>query len=565
MTSFHFEKICSRGKRRELFDIRLARRQQRRDDFASGFGDHITVRAADFAQQTVRPQQPQLAGHRTGPPPFLLVVAGFGPEMPSQVAVAQSVDRIFAPADRSQQGRVFFTPRIERAMAASIFDHGAADARAGFAGRGFVRHAGQRFQIPPVGCRRYLRPPPQLAHAALQGPPRFFPARLALFGAIDLELFGLVDRGFDAQHAAFLVIHLDRVAVDGVFDADAFGPVLEVADDFAVERRRRPPAGRRDVPAQEAHHVGAGEGAQAVMDQAGIECGQTRRVAEQQVGGILAGAGGPVIGLADGTADFPVQRMGLIEQARPARAASRCAVVRPAGPGRAGLLRPRRNSCRAGGRPGRRIHLAGEPVAPVEAEVHGEGKPGLHTHMAQAQFLVLEVMVEVEAFAGFEHQVNVFGLAVAAHGVGQTVFQRAENGDQTGGHAVVAGDLAGQVFFAGLAAGQIAEGSPGLLGTGVGGGFDARGQSLGESAEVFDEDTTGVEISFHDGRLEEMAERAAQAQPVKAGQNACHRIAKSVKKSRRDAGGGGRSLLVHHPNFYPNARSSATLVAAWPR
>ena len=25
---------------------------------------------------------------------------------------------------------------------------------------------------------------------------------------------------------------------------------------------------------------------------------------------------------------------------------------------------------------------------------------------------------------------------------------------------------------------------------------------------------------------------------------------------------GGRSLLVHHPNFYPNARGSATLVAA---
>ena len=88
------------------------------------------------------------------------------------------------------------------------------------------------------------------------------------------------------------------------------------------------------------------------------------------------------------------------------------------------------------------------------------------------------------------------------------------------------GNPAGEIFLAGLAVGQKAEGSPGLLGTGVGGGFDARGQSLGERAEVFDEDATGVEISFHDG---------------------------------------GRSLWVHHPNFYPNARGSATLVAAWPR
>jgi hypothetical protein len=35
--------------------------------------------------------------------------------------------------------------------------------------------------------------------------------------------------------AAFFVIHFDGVAVDGVFDANAFGAVLEVADDFVAE------------------------------------------------------------------------------------------------------------------------------------------------------------------------------------------------------------------------------------------------------------------------------------------------------------------------------------------
>ncbi len=62
-------------------------------------------------------------------------------------------------------------------------------------------------------------------------------------------------------------------------------------------------------------------------------------------------------------------------------------------------------------------------------------------------------MREVKAFAGFEHQMNVFGLTVAAHGVGETVFQRAEDGDQAGGDAVLPGDLAGEGFLAGLAAG----------------------------------------------------------------------------------------------------------------
>src|ERR1035438_5696419 len=93
--------------------------------------------AADFAQQSMGPQQPQLAGDGAGSPPLFLVGADFGPELPAQVAVAHAVDRIFAPADRREQGRVFFTPRIERAMAASISDHGAADAGAGFARWGF--------------------------------------------------------------------------------------------------------------------------------------------------------------------------------------------------------------------------------------------------------------------------------------------------------------------------------------------------------------------------------------------------------------------------------------------
>ena len=185
--------------------------------------------------------------------------------------------------------------------------------------------------------------------------------------------------------------------------------------------------------------------------------------------------------------------------------------------------------------------------------------------MTQAQFLVLEVVVEVKAFAGFQNHVDVFGLAVTAHGVGEAVFQRAEDGDQAGGDAVLAGDLPGEGFFADLAAGQIAKGASGLFGTGVGSGFDARGQPLGENAEVFEEDAAGIEIGFHDRGLEEMPECATQAQSVKARQNTCNRVAKSVKKGRRNAGDGGRSLLVHHPNSYPNARCSAILVAALPR
>jgi hypothetical protein len=97
--------------------------------------------------------------------------------------------------------------------------------------------------------------------------------------------------------------------------------------------------------------------------------------------------------------------------------------------------------------------------------------------------------------------------------------------------------------------GQIAEGAASLLGAGVGGGFDAGGQSLGESAEVLDEDAAGIELGFHDGGLEEMVQRAAQAQPVQAGQNTCYGMTESVRKGRRDAGDGGRSLWVYPPKL----------------
>ena len=209
MISFLSEKIFSRGNGCELFDIRIARGQQRRDDFASVFRHDVAVRAADFAQQSMHPQQPQLAGDGAGSPLFLLVRSGFGPELSAQVAVAQAVDRVFAPAHRRQQGRVFFAPRVESAMTSFAFDHSPANAGAGLAHRGFVCHAGQSLEITPVGGRRHFGPPPQLAHAALHRSPRLFSAGVALFGAVDFELFGFVDGRFDPQDAAFFVIHLD--------------------------------------------------------------------------------------------------------------------------------------------------------------------------------------------------------------------------------------------------------------------------------------------------------------------------------------------------------------------
>ncbi len=242
MTAFLSAKICSCGQGAELFHVRLARGQQCGGDLAPPFGQHLAVRAADFAQQPACAPPPQLPRHRRRPPPFLFGTPDFGPELPPHIPVAQPVEGMLAAAHPGQQGRVFDTPRVERAMAAPAPHCGAADAGAGLAHRGFLRHAGQGLEIPPVGRRRDCRSPPQLAHAVLQRAPGLLPAGIALIGAIDFERLGFVDGGFDPQDAPLLVIPLDRVAVDGMFEVDAFGPLLEVADDFAGEQGRHPPA-----------------------------------------------------------------------------------------------------------------------------------------------------------------------------------------------------------------------------------------------------------------------------------------------------------------------------------
>jgi len=266
--------------------------------------------------------------------------------------------------------------------------------------------------------------------------------------------------------------------------------------------------------------------------------------------------------LGDGAADFPVQRMSLVEQATEQPWPVGAQLLVEQGLGAGGFLHPDKAIVALAIGQSALIHLAGQPVAPVQAKVHGEGKPSLDADVAQAQFVVKEVVIKVETFAGFEHQMNVFGLAVAAHGVGQTVFQRAEDGDQAGGHAVLAGDLPGQRFFADLTAGQPAEGASGYFGAGVSGGFEARGQPVGESAEVFDEDAAGVEIGFHDGGLEEMPQRARKRRRSKPDKTPVIESPNRLRKA------GGTPVTVGEvcefitQTFTQTPRCSATLVAA---
>jgi hypothetical protein len=73
--------------------------------------------------------------------------------------------------------------------------------------------------------------------------------RVVVERAEGLEVAGASDGGLDAQDAAGLVVHLDGVSPDPMFDADALGAVLETGDDLSGEASM-------GLAAEETHHVG---------------------------------------------------------------------------------------------------------------------------------------------------------------------------------------------------------------------------------------------------------------------------------------------------------------------
>ena len=99
----------------------------------------------------------------------------------------------------------------------------------------------KRGEVALVGCVGDLGPAFEVRDAFAQNTPGFL---AFLFGASvgadlslakDSKVAGLVNGRFDAQDRPLFVIHLDGVGVERVFDANAFGPVFQIADDFPFE------------------------------------------------------------------------------------------------------------------------------------------------------------------------------------------------------------------------------------------------------------------------------------------------------------------------------------------
>ena len=74
----------------ELIDVGVAGSKQRGDDAAALVGEQPAVRAADFLEQSMGPQQRKLAGDPGGLLALLRCGAGGGIQQSPQIAIAQT-------------------------------------------------------------------------------------------------------------------------------------------------------------------------------------------------------------------------------------------------------------------------------------------------------------------------------------------------------------------------------------------------------------------------------------------------------------------------------------------
>ena len=95
---------------------------------AAFVAETVVLCAANFVQNAVGAQQPQLPGYpRTTPALFDGIAGILTKEQSAHVAVAHALDGKFAATDDRQQSLIFAAPGAQAAVAASVADEGATD------------------------------------------------------------------------------------------------------------------------------------------------------------------------------------------------------------------------------------------------------------------------------------------------------------------------------------------------------------------------------------------------------------------------------------------------------
>ena len=412
-----------------------------------------------FADQAVGSQQTQLTCDGGGLAAVgLKVLRLVAKEQRTQVTVAEAIDRELAAIDGSQKFGVAASKGVQGPDSSLLPASRLAELAGQFAQGRSVGHAGHRVEIPVVGCLGYLGSSMDISDAFTHLTPGLGSIGGPFGGAIGLDVPWIIDRRFDTKDRALLVVHLDRVAIDVVLDAYAFGTVFDVAGDLAGEEPVGVAVGG-DLAAEKTQHVGARQGRDAVVHQLRVELSQRVLIAEQHVGGPFALIEGPVVSQERITEQILVSRMckgqQIVQQTNPILMKM---LVQQTLSGR-DILDIDEAIVAFDIADAVVVHLPGQPVPAVNAGVDSKGQPRLNPHVHEAEDRMDVIAVVVLTLAAESRQVDVLGLTVGPDFVCPTWLDTSQDANQPLDDAVLLSDPACDGLLGFAAAGEILVGT----------------------------------------------------------------------------------------------------------
>src|SRR5258705_1019254 len=267
--------------------------------------------------------------------------------------------------------------------------------------RCFQSDYGERLQIAGVSRAAQFRAAPQISNAFAQRQPLHH--RLALAPPLSMysETSGVVNRRLNPQYAALLVVHFDRVLFNPVFHADTFQPSLQITADLT---------GKTLVGAtlQKAHHFFTTKLKHGMTQQKWIKRRQAGSAAKHHIPGILHLPAAPIITSDIQSRAWVNQGVYFLGQSIKPRVEIACrqTIHQLLCSLRIGNMRKAVVSlavANAGS-----VHLACQPLAPVDTNLNTKGEPGLQPHMHQAKLPVQVVKVKMQTLTFLRHQLQMF-------------------------------------------------------------------------------------------------------------------------------------------------------------
>jgi len=140
--------------------------------------------------------------------------------------------------------------------------------------------------------------------------------------------------------------------------------------------------------------------------------------------------------------------------------------------------------------------------------------------LAKAEDRIEEVVVEGQPLTRSADKLQALDVPVSEDFVAHARFDAGEDGDKAIVDSVPSRDVAGDIFLAGLAGMQVADGTAGFFGVAAGGFLELGGQTAGELAEVFEQDLPFPKQALEAVDEGDLSEGSAENEAVEAAENA---------------------------------------------